>query len=684
MSNRLSSKNFAIESHALRAWLLTKPYTVNGHALSRADSVRIGHSYYYWFLMMRDILQLAEMPGLGRQCSDMNLLHYVETVAAFDAGYVQDQLKNVLLLLRRIPHNGMTYKAFRKALQDFGVEVGEVIGNSYDPIYPHIKRIMMRDVPKGCFTAINTIVQFMTRLTLQDVDWIVEEEAQKYLQLEEELHTQTYPLHTCYQLRGIVEEWFSDFSFENAKDHHGYGATFDVKRSAGTYCKYLSIINSQSEQIWPVIQMLGVPSHFRVKERALDAYLLNLEGKLDESRLACNRLVKCSFVPKGINKKRLISMEDTSNQFYQKILAGLIDRHFRTHPEIRVDLHDQTLSQEDARLGSVTLKTGTFDLSSASDSVTWSLVQCLFERTSLWPIIKKIRTPKALLEFGDTSTIVDLEKAFPMGSALCFPIECIIFSAILTLAARRLGIHSYNYRVYGDDMTVPSYLAAEVEHILKELHFKLNTDKSYFPGSRFTEACGGEYVDGVDVSPLRLSRKLDIVSWYVDSTKTQQLETLRDLHNQALDYGCVTLAKAICEDARKHISNLYFVFNSEDEWKTYNYPPANQNCKIRYRRPCSCKLDTKYPIPLWQGQLEYKSIKPRSKFTRPPGGEHLRLERWFETKEEEYAKVMELIDIENLTPHAILLARLMLHDSESPQVGSAKVSNRYEWLPHLW
>jgi hypothetical protein len=106
---------------------------------------------------------------------------------------------------------------------------------------------------------------------------------------------------------------------------------------------------------------------------------------------------------------------------------------------------------------------------------------------------------------------VALRKFAPMGSALCFPVECIIFSAIVEWAigqAHGSPNHS-NYCVYGDDIVVETEYAPYVIEALEEYGFKVNTDKSYYTLTRlnYRESCGGEFVFGEDVTPVKISRK---------------------------------------------------------------------------------------------------------------------------------------------------------------------------------
>jgi len=100
-----------------------------------------------------------------------------------------------------------------------------------------------------------------------------------------------------------------------------------------------------------------------------------------------------------------------------------------------------------------------------------------------------------------------------MGSALCFPIEAMVFTTVIFLgiqnALRRpltkKDIKSFKgqVRVYGDDIIVPVVYVADVVRALESFGFRVNTSKSFWTG-KFRESCGKEYYDGEDVSIVRV------------------------------------------------------------------------------------------------------------------------------------------------------------------------------------
>jgi len=189
----------------------------------------------------------------------------------------------------------------------------------------------------------------------------------------------------------------------------------------------------------------------------------------------------------------------------------------------------QSPNRERAWEGSIDGGFATIDLSSASDSVSWSLVRSWFGNTCLYPWLLTTRSSGAVLPGGD---VVALKKFAPMGSALNFPIECIVFAAITECAIRECGGDpvASRYQIYGDDIVVESEYAHAVMSRLSRNGFQVNTSKSFFLTNTdwyFRESCGGHYLNGQDVTPVRLSRKFSGLTWsHVDPSQIMNLVEL--------------------------------------------------------------------------------------------------------------------------------------------------------------
>jgi len=197
-------------------------------------------------------------------------------------------------------------------------------------------------------------------------------------------------------------------------------------------------------------------------------------------------------------------MEPVTLQYFQQGVMKKLYRYIKCHPYLgrRVKLDEQEQNQLMAKQGSIDNSLSTIDLSAASDSVSWSLVKAVFHRTPLLKWIYATRSSKTLLPNGD---VIALKKCAPMGSALCFPIECLIFAAVIEYVAQRWCYSERrakpDYSVYGDDLVVPKVLTDELIEALTSLGFVVNTEKSFTDGP-FRESCGKDYFEGIDVSSV--------------------------------------------------------------------------------------------------------------------------------------------------------------------------------------
>lgn len=117
---------------------------------------------------------------------------------------------------------------------------------------------------------------------------------------------------------------------------------------------------------------------------------------------------------------------------------------------------------------------------------------------------------------------IPLVKFAPMGSAVCFPVECVLFTGIVLEAAMlyarihnrernltvsrllkmfdtSIGSRDQVYRslgVYGDDICVDSKLTPYVLFLLELYGFSINREKSFTGDRAFRESCGEFFLGG--------------------------------------------------------------------------------------------------------------------------------------------------------------------------------------------
>lgn len=229
-----------------------------------------------------------------------------------------------------------------------------------------------------------------------------------------------------------------------------------------------------------------------------------------------------------------------------------------------VGFTDQAPNQRLACVGSVTGDLATLDLSEASDRVSFQHVQDLFANFPhlMWAV-DATRSRKAETSDG---RIIDLRKFASMGSALCFPVEEMVFLTIVFLAIEqelghrlsRSAIKAYagQVRVYGDDIVVPARHVNSVILALESFGFRVNKDKSFWNG-KFRESCGKEYYAGVDVSIARFRRVLP-----TSRDDAEELISLVSFRNQMYHLGCWATAARVDEIVRELLSGVYPVVES--------------------------------------------------------------------------------------------------------------------------
>jgi hypothetical protein len=198
------------------------------------------------------------------------------------------------------------------------------------------------------------------------------------------------------------------------------------------------------------------------------------------------------FVPKTALIHRTIAIEPTLNGYVQK---G-IDKFMRGRlAKFGIDLSCQKRNQRLAREGSLGgfNPLVTIDLSSASDTISLEIVKLLLPR-DWWVFLCSIRSPEYNLE-GQT---FPYEKFSSMGNGFSFPLESLIFAAVVEACYSVTGDETY--AIYGDDIICRQSSALLVLELLKYFGFSTNVDKTFIFGS-FRESCGADYFEGVNVRP---------------------------------------------------------------------------------------------------------------------------------------------------------------------------------------
>jgi len=220
---------------------------------------------------------------------------------------------------------------------------------------------------------------------------------------------------------------------------------------------------------------------------------------------------KLAFVPKSNTISRTICTEPILNMFFQKGIGSVLESRLRG--VVGIDLSTQpSKNRALCRIGSLDGRFGTIDLSSASDSMSTTLVKQWFpDHIVRW--LELTRCKKTILP---DRRVLDLHMISSMGNAFTFPLQTIFFTSLVVGAYRALDLKiEYprgdaigNFSVFGDDIIVRKEAYNLVVRMLSFTGFSVNYDKSFNEGY-FRESCGHDYYQGHNIRGVYLKKLLD-------------------------------------------------------------------------------------------------------------------------------------------------------------------------------
>jgi hypothetical protein len=226
-------------------------------------------------------------------------------------------------------------------------------------------------------------------------------------------------------------------------------------------------------------------------------------------------------VPKDAKVHRSCAKEPSVNGFYQLGFGRVMKKRLKTrgldlqHREVPrvpkplskftqapwasqpgdgygLDLrHGQDVHRQVACAASKSGESCTIDLSSASDTVSKSLVKLLLP-PAWFAALDDLRSPKTYID----GKWVVLEKFSSMGNGYTFELETTLFAAIsMAVTSGSPGVDVF---VYGDDIIVPTEHSSAVLGALRFFGMTPNVRKTFTAGP-FRESCGGDYFNGYSV-----------------------------------------------------------------------------------------------------------------------------------------------------------------------------------------
>lgn len=443
-------------------------------ALDPSDTERWSHGLVLWALVLKDL-------WVDRQHSRRALTSWLRLVACEDVSSVILTLKTSQDLIRNTQDMGYTDRIIFKGWLNQKEKM--ILGPILPPLYQFADR-----PTADAFRKLNQALSFPQRITLQGTD--SESAMSSYIATQEAMCELQLPTSLISDLQKIS---FGDWeNFRLGTPSFNNGATNEVTRRQPLQDKFLCLSHTAATRL--VFGDDFMPENRPIRSR--NSIVLHVTA-----------------VPKDAVKKRLICPDDTTNIYYQSMISKGMERIFSHNPRWGINLRDQSLSQRLCLDSTKTRDYATIDMSEASDRVSWILVKQLLKSTTIYRYLVATRAKHYTFDKKGTETVENIHNFgcfAPMGARTCFPMECYIFSLVCRYA-QVVQNSRRPFRVYGDDLIVPSDIYNTVLQVLETLGMKVNTEKTFAPGSLFLESCGMEAYDGVCVTPVRFPRQFDIV-----------------------------------------------------------------------------------------------------------------------------------------------------------------------------
>jgi hypothetical protein len=345
---------------------------------------------------------------------------------------------------------------------------------------------------------------------------------QKCLETDNRLYSQPVPNGTLavvfYHARQKMAAILGDIpSLESLDFCFGPGATTSVKHSVAHPLMKLTVPLECSKNflMGDCESLRSVAPHWL--GRSVNSDFLSTPSKL-------------VFVPKSSKTDRPIGIEPTINGFFQKGIGNYLKKRLRFSG---VDLSTQELNREAAYRGSINGTLSTIDLSSASDTISCSVVLELLPLPWV-DFLDRFRSTEATYK----GVTYSLQRFSSMGNAYTFELETAIFYSLCYGVYKSRGLDHKNLLTYGDDIIVDTEVFDSVVEVLEYCGFSLNRDKSFSSGP-FRESCGADFYMGFDIRPFYLREKLSDRVLFL-------------MHNWFLRNGENTLARVLIKHIKSH------------------------------------------------------------------------------------------------------------------------------------
>ncbi len=438
--------------------------------------------------------------------------------------------RDVATMRRRCKHEGLSFLTITLPLLSDSLERGLEAGRFSCPtnfsshgslprfLGGFFKRVFTLDgtlrtdsCPDAVFF-IRQVCRFFKKLKLECSDSRNREAIQHFVDVEGDLRAMTSQVERkdeiLDKISGIIwSQVFPEIDPINLICHHGPGAT--AEHYALNERQQIRYWNQRSEHTFP--SDLHCYPNFGLAAQASGIWESSSEPQsLNYLELKEEIPVRVVFVPKTQTSPRVIAIEPSHVQFKQQSVKDyvywMLESHALTKHSIRFARQD--VNQKLAYSSSIDRRLATLDLKDASDRVHLHLVQRIFKTSGLLPFLEDARSLHATLPDGRNMVLF---KYASMGSALCFPVEAMVFYTLIQSAmhqvdgripcSQSIEQYSKSIDIYGDDIIVPVEYTDAVVHYLESYALKVNVGKSFTKGN-FRESCGADFFKGVAVNPV--------------------------------------------------------------------------------------------------------------------------------------------------------------------------------------
>lgn len=512
-------------------------------------------------------------------------------------------LRDLKTIRSRIEHEGLSFltitlptfgSAFDHALSEKMVDLSNFQGWKHWRCLPSFLRGFTRrvfdpttgglldDPSVQCIKAIRQICLCFKKLGLRCSRSREQKAIDRYIETEQYLKTfvpDTVEMDQFQLVSSLL--WgnlLADFDHHQVCPRHGPGAVVEKLTQNSKYASRL-----WHERLNPFFP--------------IDAYVYaNAEHVLDEEGEELSlpedqeSPVKVTLVPKTLKAPRIIAIEPCCMQYAQQGLSRYLISRLESGWITRghINFTDQSVNQNLAMEASQTEEFATLDMSDASDRVSLSVVRrMLRDCPNLLGALEASRSKAARIPSG---LVINLEKFASMGSAVCFPIESMVFFTIiigsilkeqkLPVTLRNIYIVSRKVYVYGDDIIIPTDMAHAVTRSLSLLGNKVNSRKSFSKG-KFRESCGTDAYAGHWVTPTYLR-----ATWPRDRRNASELISLVAAGNQfylAGYYRSFLHLKAVVEEVLGPLPQVQSTSSGLGWLHPFNVPQSFYRFNRRYQ-----------------------------------------------------------------------------------------------------